>query len=265
VAPLSKEEIAMAGTPFKIKEITKEKEAALPDKLPVTEKIPTKDKHEKEKSEADKPHKDTKDQKDAKEQKDKQEKEKHEKEKQEKDGKSESKDHADKVKLEKEVRDHKGVIKEHLPKETSLEKLPETKTAESETGAPAATAPEAMADALKIVDKVIEKIQKEKDKFEKSEKVEKFEIKEFDKVIHDVKYFEVPPIGPVGPGPVEERLSALEAAVSQLVHFIPENLRPDLSKGALRQEADAEKKETGGATTGGEPSEPSKKESEKKK
>lgn len=253
----------MAGTPFKIKEITKE--AALPDKL-VNEKLPTKDKHEKEKIEADKPHKDTKDAKDAKEQKDKQEKEKHEKEKQEKDGKSETKDSHDKVKHEKEARDIKTAVKEHLPKETSLEKLPETKGAETEAGTPAAAASEeAMAASpQKVVEKVIEKGHKEKEKFEKSEKLEKFEIKEFDKVIHDVKYLEGPPFGPVGPGPLESRLSALEAAVSQLMHFIPENLRPDLSKGALRQEPDAEKKEHG--ASGSEPTaDATKKESEKKK
>jgi hypothetical protein len=242
----------MAGSPFKLKEV-KEKEAALPDKLPVSDKLPTKDKHEKEKSEADKAPKDTKDHKDQKESKDKQEKEKHEKEKQEKEGKNESKEHADKLKLEKEVRDHKGNLpKEHLPKETikdtTLEKLPETKAAESEAGAPAGTAPEeataASFGAHKILEKVhVDKIQKEKDKFEKLEKNEKFEIKEFDKVFHDVKYLETPPFGPVGPGPVEDRLSALEAAVSQLLHFIPENLRPDLSKGALRQEPDAGKSE----------------------
>lgn len=56
-----------------------------------------------------------------------------------------------------------------------------------------------------------------------------------------MKYLETPPIGPVGPGPVEDRLSALEATVAQLMHFIPENLRPDLSKGALRQEPDTGK------------------------
>ena len=270
----------MAGAPFKIKEITKEKETLLPDKLPVPDKLPTKDKHEKEKSEADKAPKDTKDHKDQKEHKDKQEKEKHEKEKQEKEGKNEAKDHADKVKHEKEVKDHKRVLpKELSPKEVkdiSLEKQLETKPVENETGTPAPPAPEAAAaSAQKSLEKFIEKpiaekIQKEKDKFEKSEKVEKFEIKEFDKIIHDVKYLEAPVVGPVGPGPVEaqsleQRLSALEGAMSQLVHFIPENLRPDLSKGALRQEPDAEKKEAGGAPASEPAADASKKEGEKKK
>jgi hypothetical protein len=236
----------MAGSPFKLKEIIKEKEAALPDKLPMSDKLPTKDKHEKEKSEAEKAPKDTKDHKDQKESKDKQEKEKHEKE-----SKNESKEHADKLKLEKEVRDHKGNLpKEHLPKETikdaALEKLLETKPAANEAGLPSAPEPEeataASFGAQKIVDKThFDKVQKEKDKFEKSEKNEKFEIKEFDKVIHDVKFLETLPGVPVGPGPVEDRLAALEATVAQLMHFIPENLRPDLSKGALRQEPDAGK------------------------
>ena len=47
----------------------------------------------------------------------------------------------------------------------------------------------------------------------------------------------------VAPGvPVEQRLAALEAAMAQLMHFIPQELRPDLSKGALKQEP-AEKPE----------------------
>ena len=45
----------------------------------------------------------------------------------------------------------------------------------------------------------------------------------------------------MGPGdPVEQRLAALEAAVAQLVHFIPADLRPDLSTGALAQEPKAQ-------------------------
>ena len=49
--------------------------------------------------------------------------------------------------------------------------------------------------------------------------------------------------GPLNPGgPVEQRLQALEAAVSQSAHFIPQALRPDLSQGALKQEADLAKK-----------------------
>ena len=45
---------------------------------------------------------------------------------------------------------------------------------------------------------------------------------------------------------MEQRLAALEAAVTQLLHFIPENLRPDLSQGALKQEPDAAKQGAAG-------------------
>jgi hypothetical protein len=38
-----------------------------------------------------------------------------------------------------------------------------------------------------------------------------------------------------------QRLSALEATVAQLLHFIPSDLRPDLAAGALAQEPDAKK------------------------
>ena len=48
----------------------------------------------------------------------------------------------------------------------------------------------------------------------------------------------------------EQRLAAVESALAQLTHFIPENLRPDLSKGALKQEPQA--------GTGTEPSAPAK-------
>jgi hypothetical protein len=60
-------------------------------------------------------------------------------------------------------------------------------------------------------------------------------IKELHKEIYEHKLFEVP--SDPG-GPVEERMQALEATVSQLAHFIPEALRPDLSQGALKQESD---------------------------
>jgi hypothetical protein len=44
--------------------------------------------------------------------------------------------------------------------------------------------------------------------------------------------------GPVAPGPLEQRVAELEAAVGQLSAFIGSELRPDLSAGALSQEAD---------------------------
>ena len=39
--------------------------------------------------------------------------------------------------------------------------------------------------------------------------------------------------------PYAQRIAALEATVAQLVHFIPAELRPDLTQGALKQEPDA--------------------------
>jgi hypothetical protein len=81
-------------------------------------------------------------------------------------------------------------------------------------------------------------------------KLEKLEQKELSKLEHGEKTigkekdgkelkeagFEGP--GPVGPGPVETRLSALEQTVSQLAHFIASEQRPDLSRGALSGEPD---------------------------
>src|SRR5882724_4860802 len=94
---------------------------------------------------------------------------------------------------------------------------------------------------LKITDKILEKaifLEKiyHKDKDFKVEKLEKFEKHE--KI--EFKEFEIP--GTVGPGdPVEQRLAAMEATLANLVHFIPAELRPDLSSGALAQEADKKK------------------------
>jgi len=51
----------------------------------------------------------------------------------------------------------------------------------------------------------------------------------------------VQPVQPVRPEPrgsLEERLTRLEAALAQMTHFIKPELRPDLSKGALRRESD---------------------------
>jgi hypothetical protein len=78
-------------------------------------------------------------------------------------------------------------------------------------------------------------------------------LKEFSKEIFDHKHFFKETLkdvyehklyeGPIDPGgPVEQRLQALEAAVSQSAHFIPQALRPDLSQGSLKQESDVAKK-----------------------
>jgi hypothetical protein len=82
-------------------------------------------------------------------------------------------------------------------------------------------------------------------KFQKEFKIEIKEIKfekEHFKDKHEKLEFEGYHFGPqfpVGPGPVEQRIAALEGTMAQLLHFIPKELRPDLSQGALRQEPDA--------------------------
>src|SRR5438045_80660 len=115
--------------------------------------------------------------------------------------------------------------KEHIEKvQKDVEKVQKDK--EIDTAAHAAGAGQA---AHKFPDKIIEKTHKDFKEFkfekvEKFEKHEKFEIKEWDVA------------GPaqVGPGdPVEQRVAALEATVAQLMHFIPAEMRPNLSTGAL--------------------------------
>ncbi len=97
-----------------------------------------------------------------------------------------------------------------------------------------------------------------KEKPEKFEHKEKFEIKEKIEFREKIEIREkvelrdgpVKTIGAEGPGdpggPVENpdpsvlgRIGNLERTVGELQHFITTNLRPDLSKGALKQEPDA--------------------------
>jgi hypothetical protein len=91
---------------------------------------------------------------------------------------------------------------------------------------------------------------KEHKEFLKEIKLEKFEKLEYE---HLIGYG--PGYGPPG-GPVEQRVAALEAVVTQLLHFIPEHLRPDLSQGALKQEPDAAKQGAAGTARTAEPKEP---------
>jgi hypothetical protein len=140
------------------------------------------------------------------------------------------------------------------------------------------TPPEGIA---KLVEskQISEKFYKEKpEKFEHKEKPEKFEHKEKpekhehkekpEKFEHkEIKEFKIEKIefkelrsevnkpvletgpkdiaegvqGPVGDGPVEQRLQALEQAVASLTHFICSGQRPDLSRGALAGERDTKK------------------------
>jgi len=173
---------------------------------------------------------------------DKEFKEKEAKEYKEKDTK-EYKDVKDKEKEKekeketvKELAKDKEVFKEHI-KEFYLETVAKLPQAASETAAEPAG-----------LTKTIEHKQIVEKQIYKEFKVEKYEIKEGK---FEAKEIEKPPVyegkllvdGPYNPGqggdPYAQRIAALESTVAQLVHFIPAELRPDLSQGALKQEPDA--------------------------
>ena len=227
--------------PFQVKEPEKQVIEKQINKE-IKDKPEIKEKHEKNEAKDNsdaKVHKDQKDTKDAKEQKEQKEQKEHkeQKEKQEKDGKNEHKEKLEKEKHEKETKEHhkEHLPKEHLSKETVkeqlLEKLPEAQqTAQTDPEAIAALAQKSLASETVTTKLVEHKVHKDKIEIvEKFHKHEKIEFKEIE------KFFE----GPIDPGgPVEARLAALEAGMAQLMHFIPANLRPDLSQGALKQETD---------------------------
>jgi hypothetical protein len=206
----------MAPKPFEEKQfgrVEKElKEVQKPEKEK-EEKHEKAEKHEKE-------HKDQKDNKDAPDSKHKQEKEKQEKEhKHEKETHKIEKLEHEKVRIEGPADPFAAAAPDPTTHKFD-EKFPEGKRHKD----------------------VKFEVKEHKDfKYEKLEwKEHKNEFKEFKNEKNEFDYVAGP--GPIGPGdPVEQRLAALEAAVRQLLHFIPENLRPNLSQGALKQEPDAEK------------------------
>jgi hypothetical protein len=242
----------MASTQFIVKEVAKEKEI-LKEKEHFK---PEKDKTEKEHKE--KGEKDAKD-KPEKESKEKSEKEAKDKlEKEHKDGKNEQKDKQEKEKHEKELKERHP--KEGKDKEGKFEQLEkafenvaigpaERAQAEQVAGAPGAVS----AVSPKVDEKFIfEKVQK----LEKHEKFE-FEKFEFEKVRFDGKQLVevgIPVQSPGDPG-LAQRVATMEAVMGQLLHFIPENLRPDLSKGALIKETDAKPDTPAGTTKQQEKSE----------
>jgi hypothetical protein len=206
-----------------VKEFDKEKELLKHEKPEKTEKS---EKLEKEhKDQKDNP--DTKQQKDGKDQKDAPDtKHKHEKEKQEKEHKSEKEGLHDKV--------HKDYETQYVQASQ-----PEAITA---AGAQKFTDKAVIAEKLPQAETKLHKEIKLEIKEQKFEKFEKFEIKEHKNEIKEIKW-EYEGYGGINDpgGPVEQRVAALEAAVTKLLHFIPENLRPDLTQGALKQEPDAPK------------------------
>jgi hypothetical protein len=150
----------------------------------------------------------------------------------------------DKDKDKEKEKEHK---EKEIFKEIHKEELLEYPQTHYPAVGPGPEATQTAVDANKIVET---KQISEKLSF-KEFKVEKYEIKEYKHEIKEHKYeikeIEKIPIegkvltdGPYNPGqggdPYAQRLAALEATVAQLVHFIPAELRPDLSQGALKQE-----------------------------
>jgi len=87
----------------------------------------------------------------------------------------------------------------------------------------------------------------EKSHLEKTHKeVEKLIYKEIKDRKDSLEYVQLPQFPIPGPGPVEGRLAAIEAAVTEMAHFIQAQFRPDMRGGALSSEPDV-------ATGGGVP------------
>jgi hypothetical protein len=146
---------------------------------------------------------------------------------------------------------HKFHGKEHPEKfQKDFEKVQKDKEFEA---AMQAAQPQAAGQALhKFVEKLHFKDVLKELKIEKLEKFEKIEIKE-------IKEWDVAGPGQVGPGdPVEQRVAALEATVTQLLHFIPADLRPDLSTGALNTPETRRKGEQSGDKPAKEGNQPEK-------
>jgi hypothetical protein len=208
--------------------------------------------------------KEIKESKEHKEKEFKEHKDKPEKEHKEKD----TKEHKDKP--EKEV---KEIIKDY--KEVKeIEKIQKDKDKDAETHQPTGDPVEAFSLHKFHGKEHPEKVQKDVDKIHKDKEFETtahlvslqsglqklnkeiykehhkeiLQEKHFSKEIKDIKDMkDVEVVGPahVGPGdPVEQRLAVLESALAQLIHFIPQELRPDLSTGALAEEKRAQAAKT---------------------
>ncbi len=163
----------------------------------------------------------------------------------------ETKDIKDKDKEKEKEKEHKEKeIRKEAHKEIVKEELIEYPQAQFPGTGPGPEATQASADVARIV----ETKQYAEKAIQKEFKVEKYEIKEYkheikefkheskevEKLPFETKQFSDGPYNPVqGGDPYAQRLAVLEATVAQLVHFIPAELRPDLSQGALKQEPDA--------------------------
>ncbi len=209
---------------FVDKQVPKEKELAAKEKI---EKIEKREKNEKaEKDKEGKDQKDTKEQKDSKEQKE--HKEKTEKEQKERKEKLE-KEHKEKVeKHEKQEKEHPD---KQLPieKQAPVESMQQAMTFDPTSIATGMTDPQSPA-IFKLIEKFPDKYWYF-DKFHRDKlyKVEKYEIPE---LWTPFTVGDIP-----DPYALAARVAALEGTVGQLMHFIPQESRPDLSTGALKNEA----------------------------
>lgn len=112
---------------------------------------------------------------------------------------------------------------------------------------------EAPADLRKTLEKIkpekeLEKIKPEKE-FKEIEKIKP--EKELEKIKPEKEKGEKEIFEGPGDLTVEERLTRIESAITQIAHFIQADLRPDLGQSALRSEPDAGEKPTGGTEGGG--------------
>jgi subtilase family protein len=85
-----------------------------------------------------------------------------------------------------------------------------------------------------------EKELKERKEIKEIKEKDRKEIKEKDKDIFEGKSRDIGPTQPAPVATIEDRVAALEAALAEVAHFIPAELRPDLSTSALVGEGDAE-------------------------
>ena len=181
-----------------------------------------------------KEHKDFKDVKEEKEHKEQKEHKEHKEQKDHKPEVKENKDHKEQKeqkehKEHKEQKDHKPEVKEH--------KI-EAKEKDHFEGPPMPAEPLGVVDVAAA--KLLESGGVAKYKLEIVEKSLVKELKEW----KDHHEYVVGPIGYPGPGPLEQRLAALEQTVVEMSHFIQASQRPDLSGGALSGEPDVGQDET---------------------
>jgi hypothetical protein len=162
-----------------------------------------------------------------------------EKEKEKDKEKEKEKEHAKDKEVYKDKEIYKEDRKEYL-KEDLLEHLPQSKPPQTAAAQSAEATPAGLPKTIEHK-QIVEKLIYKEFKVEKNEIKEHKDVKELDKppFFEGKQLVDFPGYQGEGGDPYAQRLAALEATVAQLVHFIPAELRPDLSQGALKQEPDA--------------------------